>query len=140
MENTESKTKDNIRYFSSLGREGLGDRINSLNEEWDAERFVGVSLTGLGLFGLVTGFAGSRLGRMLVWTAMPLLLMHALGKLRLTEGIFRSMGFRSRREIEAEKYALKALRGDFQGVEAKSGSEGEGFAKISSRALEAARA
>jgi hypothetical protein len=34
--------------------------------------------------------------------------------------LFRRVGVRTAAEIEAERYALKALRGDFQGVEQAS--------------------
>jgi len=30
--------------------------------------------------------------------------------------VFRGLGLRTRREINREKYALKALRGDFEGL------------------------
>jgi hypothetical protein len=35
--------------------------------------------------------------------------------------VFRRLGVRTRQEIEREKYALKALRGDFDGVAEERG-------------------
>lgn len=31
--------------------------------------------------------------------------------------VFRNLGFRIRKEIDPEKYALKLMRGDFDGIE-----------------------
>lgn len=140
MEYSGYKTWENIRYYGSLGKGALTNRIAGLDQEWDAEKFVNVSLTGLGVFGLVTGLAGSRLGRLLLWIATPLLLMHALGKWSPSQSTLRSVGFRSRREIDEEKYALKALRGDFKGLESSTEGGEDDISKLSSRALEAAKA
>ena len=139
MENSGYKTWENIRYYGSLGKDALSDRIVSLDREWDAEKFVKASLSGLGMFGLVTGLVGSRLGRLLLWIATPLLLLHTLGKWSPSQDTVRSLGFRPRREIEEEKYALKAMRGDFKGLESPVEGE-ENLSKLSSRALEAAKA
>jgi len=37
--------------------------------------------------------------------------------------VFRRMGVRTRKEIDREKYALKALRGDFDGLGAGGGQD-----------------
>ena len=140
MEYSGYKTWENIRYYGSLGKEALTDRIVGLDQEWDAEKFVKVSLSGLGVFGLVTGLVGSRLGRLILWITTPLLLLHAMGKWTPSQSTLRSAGFRSRREIDEEKYALKALRGDFKGLDSSSDGGDEGLSKLSSRALEAAKA
>ena len=45
-------------------------------------------------------------------------------------GILRRMGYRTRAEIEQERYALKALRGDFEDVrKASEQVTGEGIDK-----------
>lgn len=137
---SESKTLDNVRFYGSLGKEGLTERIRSLEEEWDMEKFVTVSMAGMGLFGLVMGFFGSRVWRVLTWISLPMLFLYGQEKWRPSEGMLKSLGLRSRREIDEEKYALKALRGDFQQVDSASGSEGENLARNSSRALDAVKA
>ena len=137
---SETKTWDNVRLYGSLGKEGLTERIRSLEEEWDMEKFVTVSMAGMGLFGLVMGFFGSRVWRVLTWISLPMLFLYGQEKWRPSEGMLKSLGLRSRREIDEEKYALKALRGDFQQVDSASGSEGENLARNSSRALDAVKA
>ncbi|MDB5105590.1 MAG: hypothetical protein JWP91_3279 [Fibrobacteres bacterium] len=137
IDGAESKTLENVRFYGSLGREGLTERIRALDDEWDMERFVTVSLSGLGLFGMVMGLFGSRLWRVLSWASFPLLFLHGQDKWKPSDGILKSLGLRSRKEIEAEKYALKALRGDFRQVEPGTGEEGEILARNSNRAMEA---
>lgn len=46
--------------------------------------------------------------------------------------VFRRLGFRTRREIDAEKDALKALRGDFQTVSRAPEQDGRATAAIAS--------
>jgi hypothetical protein len=138
--NPESRTWDNIRFYGSLGKPGLSERIKSLDGEWDAEKFTVVALSGASLFGLAMGIFGSRLWRLLAWSSLPLLFLHGQGKWKPSDGLIRSLGLRTRREIHQEKYALKAMRGDFRGVEIPSGEEGESLARNSSRALEAVNA
>ncbi|HKP96046.1 MAG TPA: hypothetical protein VJ385_09845 [Fibrobacteria bacterium] len=137
---SESRTWDNVRYYGTLGKEGLTERIRSLDEEWDAEKSIVVALSGAGLFGMVMGLAGSRFWRVLAWISLPLLFLAGQEKWRPSEGILKALGLRSRREIYEEKSALKALRGDFRQVDAASGEEGEAFARNSARAMDAVKA
>lgn len=139
-ENPESRTWENIRFYGSLGQPGLSERIKSLDAEWDAEKFIGVALSGAGIFGLTMGVFGSRLWRLLAWTSLPLLFLYGQGKWKPSDNLIRALGLRPRREIHREKYALKAMRGDFRDVEAASGEEVEHLARNSSRALDAVKA
>src|SRR3954447_15082897 len=100
---SESRTWDNVRFYGSLGKEGLTERIRSLDDEWDAEKFVLVALSGTSLFGMVMGLVGSRLWRVLTWTSLPLLFLAGQEKWRPSEGILKTLGLRSRREIYEEK-------------------------------------
>lgn len=138
--NPEARTWDNIRFYGSLGKAGLSERIKTLDAEWDAEKFIATALSGASLFGMVMGLFGSRLWRVLTWTSLPLLFLHGQGKWKPSDPLIRSLGLRPRREIHQEKYALKAMRGDFRGVEAPSGEEGENLARNSSMALDAVKA
>jgi hypothetical protein len=46
--------------------------------------------------------------------------------------LFRRMGFRSRKEIDREKFAMKALRGDFKDINANgaNGDQSEQIEKV----------
>jgi hypothetical protein len=134
-----NRTLDNIRFYGSLGREGIDERIRALEDEWDVERAVTVALSGAGVAGLVVGLLGSRVWRLLAWIALPLLFLFGQDKWKPSEGILKSLGLRSRREIQDEKYALKALRGDFRDVEPEPEESGAIKDRNSARAMEAVR-
>lgn len=135
----ENRTLDNIRFYGSLGREGIDERIRALEDEWDVERAVTVGLSGAGLAGLIVGLLGSRVWRLLAWIALPLLFLFGQGKWRPSNGILKSLGLRSRKEIQDEKYALKALRGDFRNVDPEPEEAGALKERNSARAMEAVR-
>ena len=138
---TASGTARNIRFYGFQGEQGLSERIRALGGEWDAEKFVLVGLSGAGAFGLLMGLFGSRLWRVLTWAALPLLLLAGLERWRPSRGLIKSLGLRSRKEILEEKYALKALRGDFLRVDAEWGeSEGETISRSADQALDAVKA
>ena len=64
-------------------------------------------------------FAIARDRRWLVVPAivLPFLFQHAVQGWCPPLPLLRRLGVRTRREIDREKYALKALRGDFRGVQ-----------------------
>ena len=135
----ENRTLDNIRFYGSLGRAGIDERIRALEDEWDVERAVTVVLSGAGVAGLIFGLLGSRVWRLLAWIALPLLFLFGQDKWKPSEGVLKSLGLRSRKEIQDEKYALKALRGDFRGVEPEPEESGSVMERNSARAMEAVR-
>lgn len=135
----ENRTRDNIRFYGSLGREGIDERIRALEDEWDVERAVLVGLSGAGAAGLIIGLLGSRVWRLLAWIALPLLFLFAQDKWKPSNGILKTLGLRSRKDILEEKYALKALRGDFRDVATEPEDAGAGKDMNSARAMEAVR-
>ena len=132
-----NRTLDNIRFYGSLGKEGIDERISALEGEWDVERAVMVALSGAGVAGLIVGMVGSRIWRLLAWIALPLLFLFAQDKWKPSNGILKSLGLRSRKDILDEKYALKALRGDFRSVETEPEESAAEKAGNSARAMEA---
>ncbi len=67
----------------------------------------------LTLTGLALGKAIDRRFYLLAGTAAGFLLQHAIQGWSPPLPLLRWLGFRTQAEIEAERYALKALRGDF---------------------------
>jgi hypothetical protein len=128
--------KDSVRFYGSLGSQAVSDRLQALEEEPDLETVATLAMAGTGMLALVFGILGSRLWRLLAWMALPLIFVHARGRLSAPGEFLKTLGLRSRREIQEEKFALKALRGDFRDVgEARS----EGMPDPAS-ALDAVRA
>lgn len=136
---SESRVRDNVRYFASLGPEAVEDRLRELDAEWGIERALTAGLAGVSAFGLVMGLFGSRTLRLLTWTATPLLLAYSLGKWAPSADLTARRGLRSRKEIEEERYALKAWRGDFQGIGEIGEEAAAGYGRKADRVLEAVK-
>lgn len=108
---------------ANIARHGADDdaiarRLEALDREWDVERVTMLSAT---IDAFVTLGVGWWRGRR--WLAGGLLFLGASTLAHTILGqcpslpIYRRLGFRTRREIDWERYALKALRGDFAGFE-----------------------
>ena len=127
----QAEIRDSIRWHADHPEE-IPSRLRELDAEWDIERTLEANASTLAFTGVVLGATVDRR-----WLALPavvtaFLFQHAIQGWCPPLPILRRMGFRSSREIETERNALKALRGDFARVE---GSHNKGAV-----ALEAARA
>ena len=95
----------------------LTRRINELEDEWDIERWLEMNAAALAFTGTVMGIFVNRKFFAIPCIVLPFLFQHALQGWCPPIPIFRRQGVRTRREIDAEKFALKALRGDFAQLE-----------------------
>ena len=91
-------------------------RIADLDREWDIERWLEANASSLALSGLLLGLTVNRKWLLLTGTVMGFLLMHAIQGWCPPVPVMRRMGVRTRGEIDREKFALKILRGDLQGL------------------------
>lgn len=95
----------------------LSRLIADLDEEWDIERWLETNAALLALGGTLLGRFVNKKFLVVPCLVLPFLLQHALQGWCPPIPLLRRKGVRTRREIDAEKYALKALRGDFTGLE-----------------------
>jgi hypothetical protein len=108
------QTERNIRDCIIKGPLAIDRRLDQLDHEWDIERTLEANASALSLVGLGLGtFVDQR------WFILPavvsgFLLQHALQGWCPPLPVFRRLGVRTKEEIDIEKFALKALRGDFQ--------------------------
>lgn len=106
---------DSVRFHArNPGR--IGARLRALDREWDIERTLEANAATLALTGATLALRGDRR-----WAALPamvsaFLLQHAVQGWCPPLPILRRLGFRTPREIETERVALKALRGDFDSL------------------------
>ena len=126
------KIERNIAYFQYHPEE-IAERLEDLDKEWDVERMLETGSSAVTLAGLVLGITRSRKWLLLSLGVQAFFMQHALQGWCPPLPVLRRMGFRTQYEIEEERYALKALRGDFQDL--PESSEGRGTPP----ALEAAR-
>ena len=108
--------RDRLFYYSTCADDEITRRVDALDYEWDVERYLEVLAPSLALSGLALGLLGRR-----AWFALPavvlsFLVQHAIHGWCPPLTVLRRLGVRTRREIDEERYALKALRGDFAGL------------------------
>ncbi len=94
----------------------IESRLNELNHEWDIERTLEANAATIALAGMVLGATVDRRFFALPAVVAGFLLQHALQGWCPPLPVFRRLGIRTQAEIERERYALKALRGDFDKV------------------------
>ena len=107
---------DSVAYYSGKGKDEIRYRIAELEREWDIERLLETNASALAFTGLLLGITRSKKWLLLPAIVLPFLFQHAVQGWCPPVPIFRRWGVRTREEIDREKYALKALRGDFENV------------------------
>jgi hypothetical protein len=116
------QTEASIAYHGSHP-DRIERRLHELDAEWDIERAIQVNSSALTLTGLVLSVVGGRKWLLLPLTVQSFLMQHAIQGWCPPVPLLRRMGIRTQGEIERERYALKALRGDFRDVTREGGAE-----------------
>lgn len=105
-----------VRRAAAGGRDAIERRLEELDREWDVERTLEANAATLAFSGVVLAATVDRRGLLLPGVVTAFLLQHAVEGWCPPLPVFRRLGFRTADEIAEERYALKALRGDFHGV------------------------
>ena len=110
----DTEIKENLKKYTEKEYEEVEERIAELDKEWDIERTLQLNAASLAITGTVLGLLVDKR-----WLALPVLvgsflIQHSIQGWCPPLPLFRKLGFRTRPEIEKEKFALKALRGDFR--------------------------
>jgi hypothetical protein len=97
--------------------DAIARRVQELEAEWDIERAIEANASVLAFIGVALGYFAHP-----YWLALPALVtlflfQHAVQGWCPPVPILRRLGFRTVYEIERERQALKAMRGDFAGVQ-----------------------
>lgn len=106
----------NLEYYRSEGRKAIDERLRELEREWDIERTLEMNAAAFAFTGTILSAWVDKRWLILPAVVTAFLAQHALQGWCPPILLFRNMGVRTRREIDREKYALKALRGDFKDV------------------------
>jgi hypothetical protein len=112
----DNQIEENVRYYSGQPRERISQRVRDLDEEWDIERVLQAMASSLSLTGIMLGATADRRWFLLPTVVLSFLLVHAIQGWCPPVPLLRRLGVRTREEIDRERYALKALAGDFEGV------------------------
>ncbi|NLT65845.1 MAG: hypothetical protein GXX84_04505 [Acidobacteria bacterium] len=116
IEKKKRKIEESIRHFALQPEHLLSRRIEELDRKWDIERVLEVNASILGLSGLLLSLKVDKRFLLLTGGALGFLLQHSLTGWCPPVFVLRRLGFRTRQELDREKFALKALRGDFQSI------------------------
>jgi hypothetical protein len=109
----DTEIQENLnKYYHN--RSEINKRLWELDREWDIERILELNAAVFCFMGLWRGLTKNKL-----WFALPvavsaMLATHAIEGWCPPVTLFRRFGFRTKAEIEKERYALKTLRGDFK--------------------------
>jgi len=111
----EMQIAESVRWHAAHPK-GIDRRLHELDQEWDVERTLEANASTLAFTGVMLGATVDKR-----WLALPALVtaflfQHAVQGWCPPLPILRRFGFRTAREIETERYALKALRGDFSPI------------------------
>ena len=130
------QTEENITRLKYAGPTLIARRLEELNREWDIERAIEANAATASLIGVTLGVTVNRR-----WLALPalvgaFLLQHAVQGWCPPLPVLRRLGFRTASEIDHERYALKALRGDFTDIYPDKKDRGNKFAEKALQAVE----
>lgn len=117
LQRIDDRTRAALWETANADAAQVDERLVALDHEWDTDRVLETEASAVGLLGLVLGAFVNR--KLLLVPAMVAasVLMHAqTGRYPLMP-LFRRLGVRTAREIARERYAIKALRGDFQDMD-----------------------
>jgi hypothetical protein len=130
-----------VQRFAGKSKEEITEQIDRLEREWDMERLLETNASILSLAGM-SAYAGSRNKKWLFLpgVVMSFLVQHSVQGWCPPMPVFRKLGVRTRQEIEREKYALKALRGDFDGIAGEDFAGSEHDAEKVDEMIEAVKA
>lgn len=96
----------------------IARRLQALDREWDVERLLQTNASVIVLLGLALARTVDRRFLLLPAAVFGFFGQHALQGWCPPIPLFRRLGVRTQGEIERERHALKALRGDFDAVPA----------------------
>ena len=109
-------TEERVRRIAAEGRPAINRRLAELDQEWDIERTLEANAASVTFIGSVLGLTVDRRWMYLPAAVGVFLLQHAVQGWCPPMMWFRRMGIRTATEIDHERYALKALRGDFLAI------------------------
>jgi hypothetical protein len=110
----EREAATRVFHAAAEPEQAITRRIEELDNEWDIERWLEANASALAFTGTVLGLLVNKKFLAIPCIVLPFLFQHAVQGWCPPVPILRRKGVRTRREIDAEKYALKAVRGDFE--------------------------
>ncbi|RPI12487.1 MAG: hypothetical protein EHM60_11730 [Lysobacterales bacterium] len=114
----EDRLRARLEQYEAVDPRTVQDRLDALEREWDTDRTLELDAAAWGIVGVALGALHRRGWLILPMFAAAAMLAHALTGRHPVMPVLRRLGVRTSREIARERYALKALRGDFTRLDA----------------------
>jgi hypothetical protein len=110
------RTHASVSRLQDADRAQIDARLADLDREWDVERLLNLNAGALILASTLIGRFVDRRALWLTGAVCTFFAQHALSGWCPPIPVFRRYGIRTMREIERERHAIKAIRGDFSSV------------------------
>jgi hypothetical protein len=105
-------TERSIERIRAAGPRAIEQRLEELDREWDIERAIEANAATIALAGVILGAFATPWFLLLPAAVCVFLLQHALQGWCPPVPVLRRLGFRTQREIFAERLALKGATQD----------------------------
>lgn len=112
----DAQTLANIRKYG-VSEASISTRIKELEKEWSIERALELNMPIVSVISLALAVFISPYWLILTAIVLLFFMQHAIQGWCPPLPIFRRLKYRTRSEIDVEKFALKALRGDFSNTD-----------------------
>ncbi|MBA3968368.1 MAG: DUF2892 domain-containing protein [Nitrospirales bacterium] len=110
------RKQHHVAVYAAAGSAAIDRRLKALDQEWDIERVLEANAASISLLGLGLGALYHRRWFLLQAAVAGFLLQHAIHGWCSPIPVFRRLGIRTPNEIQQERKALKALRGNYRDV------------------------
>lgn len=101
--------EEKIRYYSTLDKKSIKERIIELDMEWDIERTLELNASLLALGGIILAATTNKKWLLLSAVVTSFLAHHAIKGWCPPLPIFRHFGIRTQKEIQSERHQLLEL-------------------------------
>ncbi|QKT04403.1 DUF2892 domain-containing protein [Ectothiorhodospiraceae bacterium 2226] len=106
-----------VERLAAEGPQAIETRLRELEREWDIERVLEANAGSLAAMSALLAATNSRRWLLLTGVVGTFLTQHAVQGWCPPVPLFRRLGYRTTAEIDYERVALRAARGDFTGRE-----------------------
>ncbi|WP_342347875.1 hypothetical protein [uncultured Nitrospira sp.] len=110
------RSQHHVAVYAAAGPAAIECRLKELDQEWDIERVLEANAASISLLGIGLGALYHRRWFLLPAAVAGFLLQHAIQGWCPPVPVFRRLGIRTPDEIQQERHALKALRGDYRDI------------------------
>jgi hypothetical protein len=109
--------EEHVTRLADAGPAAISERLAQIDQEWSVGRAAKVAAGGLALGAAAAeAFGRRRVSVVLALAAGSALCPYLLSRRSVVGDLLCHLGFRQGTEIQRERVALRALRGDFQNV------------------------